>query len=51
MWDKFWALKLFLIDKFIQPKYELEELVKLVDGNLSEDEQVSWNISKIYVKF
>lgn len=25
----------------MQPKYELEELVKLVDGNLSEDEQLA----------
>lgn len=25
----------------LQVKYELEELVKLVDGSLSEDEQVS----------
>lgn len=24
-----------------QPKYELEELVKILDGHLSEDEQVS----------
>lgn len=29
------------MDESFQPKYELDELVKLVDGNLSEDEQLA----------
>lgn len=50
---------------FLQPKYELEELVKLVDGTLSEDEQLAleelhqylllgdgcWALSDIFLVF
>lgn len=39
--DCFSSESRFLFVTFFQPKYELEELVKLVDGNLSEEEQLA----------